>query len=373
VNSYNYSQGAGNGFLTRGTTLPFPDLKPEITKSYEGNLEAKFMNDRLGFVATVYKSNSSNQLLQLNLPVATGYSTKYLNAGNIQNKGLELMINATPLKDRDMSWDISLNMGLNRNKVIALSPDIKVAYLAGGFGRSATPQVAEGGAYGDLVGFQWAKNSSGQYMVHTNTGLPITTDKAGQQQSFLGNFMPKETIGMTNTFHYKNFNLRVLIDGRIGGIIVDGTEMNLAFSGIPEVTAKYREGGLNLNGVDSSGKTVTNTITAQQFWQAASYQRYGVAQFFTYSATNFRLRELTIGYDIPVKAMTAIKSARISFIARNVLWLYRGKSILNIPGIGKRTMTFDPDMSLGNDNYQGVSYGTLPATRSYGLNLQLTF
>lgn len=377
VNLYNYSQGAGNGFLTRDVTLPFPDLKPEITKSYEASLEAKFLNDRLGFVATVYKSNSSNQLLQLNLPVATGYSTKYLNAGNIQNKGLELMINATPVKERDLSWDISLNLGLNRNKVVALSPDIKVATLAGGYGRSATPQVAEGGSYGDLIGFQWAKNANGQYLVHTdgqkNSGLPITTDKAKQPQSYLGNFMPKETLGMTNTFRYKNLNLRVLIDGRIGGIIVDGTEMNLAFSGIPEVTAKYREGGLNLGGVDSSGKAVTTTVTAQQFWQAATYQRYGVAQFFTYSATNFRLRELTIGYDIPVKSMTAIKSARISFIARNLMWLYRGKSILDIPGIGKRKMTFDPDMSLGNDNYQGISYGTLPATRSYGLNLQVTF
>ena len=363
--------------MTRGTTLPFPDLKPEITKSYEASLEAKFLNDRLGFVATVYKSNSSNQLLKLALPSATGYAFKYLNAGNIQNKGLELMINATPVKSRDLSWDISLNLGLNRNKVIALSPDIKVAYLAGGFGRSATPQVAEGGSYGDLVGFQWAKNANGQYLVHTAStmaysGLPITTDKAGQQQSYLGNFMPKETLGMTNTIRYKNFTARILIDGRIGGIIVDGTEMNLAFSGIPDITSKYREGGLNLNGVDSSGKAVNVPLTAQQFWQAASYQRYGVAQFFTYSATNFRLRELTIGYDLPVKS-TVIKTARISFIARNLLWLYRGSSILDIPGLGKRKMTFDPDMSLGNDNYQGISYGTLPATRSYGLNLQLTF
>jgi TonB-linked SusC/RagA family outer membrane protein len=379
VNSYDFSQGAGNGFLTRGTTLPFPDLKPEITKSYEANIEAKFLNDRLGIAATVYKSNSSNQLLQLQLPVATGYQYQYINAGNIQNKGLELVINATPVKRRDLTWDINVNFGLNRNKVISLSPDIKVTYLAGGFGRSATPQVAEGGSYGDLLGYQWAKNDKGQYLVHTSSpqpysGLPITTDKVtGAQQTYLGNFMPRETLGMTNTFRYKKFNLRVLIDGRIGGIIVDGTEMNLAFSGIPEVTSKYRDGGINLGGVDSSGKAVNVPLTAQQFWMTASQQRYGVAQFFTYDATNFRLRELTLGYDLPVKSTPAIKSARISFIARNVLWIYRGKSILDIPSIGKRTMSFDPDMSLGNDNYQGVSYGTLPATRSYGVNLQLTF
>jgi TonB-linked SusC/RagA family outer membrane protein len=372
VNSYAYSQGAGNGFLTRGTTLPFPDLKPEITKSYEGTLEAKFLKDRLGISATIYKSNSTNQLLQLNLPSATGYAYQYLNAGNIQNKGLEIMLNAVPVKTRDLTWDVSVNMGLNRNKVIALSPDIKVAYLAGGFGRSATPQVAEGGSYGDLVGFQWAKNAAGQYLVKAD-GTPLTTDVLKQPQTYLGNFMPRETLGMTNTLMYKHFNLRVLIDGRIGGIIVDGTEMNLAFSGIPAATAAYRDGGLNLNGVDTSGHTISSTITAQKFWQTATYQRYGVAQFFTYSATNFRVRELTIGYDIPMKSMPALKSARISFIARNLFWLYRGSTILDVPGIGKRKMTFDPDMSLGNDNYQGISYGTLPATRSYGLNLQVTF
>ena len=178
---------------------------------------------------------------------------------------------------------------------------------------------------------------------------------------------------MTNSFHYKSFNLRLLIDGRIGGIIVDGTEMNLAFSGIPDATSKYREGGLNLGGVDTTGKGVSATITAQQFWQKASYQRYGVAEFFTYSATNFRVRELTVGYDIPVKSGMFIRTARINLIARNLMWIYRGKSILDLPGLGKRTMSFDPDMSLGNGNYQGISYGTLPATRSYGLNLQFTF
>jgi hypothetical protein len=256
--------------------------------------------------------------------------------------------------------------------VISLSPDLKVVYLSGGFGRSATPQVMEGGSYGDMIAFQWVKNSKGQYEVNSN-GTPVTSNAIGGAQGLIGNFNPKETMGMTNTFKYKAFYLRVLVDGRIGGVIVDGTEMNLAFSGIPAVTTKYREGGLNLGGVDTSGNSVSKSITAQQFWQAVSLQRYGTAEFFAYSATNFRIRELSLGYDIPLHSRQIIKAARISAIARNVLWLYRGETILDIPGIGKRKMTFDPDMSLGNGNFQGISYGTLPATRSYGLNLQLTF
>jgi TonB-linked SusC/RagA family outer membrane protein len=371
---FGYSQGAGNGFLNRGTTLPFPELKPELVKSLEATLEARFYDNRLGFNLTYYKSNSSNQLLQLNIPVATGYLYKYINAGNIQNQGIELTLNATPVRTKDFNWDIAINFGLNRNKVVKLDKNIKVVYYGGGDNRSATPQIKEGGSFGDLIAFRWITDpKTHKYEVNAD-GTPFTTDKvAGAQQEVIGNSNPLETIGWTNFFRYKGFSLRALIDGRIGGTIVDGTEMNLAFSGIPEVTAKYREGGWNLGGVDAAGTPINKTITAQQFWQTASGKRYGVGQFFAYDASNFRLREVSLGYDIPVRSKLFVKAARLSAIARNILWIYRGKSELDIPGLGKRKMTFDPDMTLGNGNYQGISYGTLPATRSYGLNLQLTF
>jgi hypothetical protein len=369
---YGYSQGAGNGFLSRGTTLPFPTLKPEIVKNLEAGIEARFMDNRLGFTITYYKSNSSNQLLSINLPTATGYNLQYINAGNIQNQGIELVLNATPVRTRDLNWDLTLNFALNRNKVVKLDENIKTVYLSGGYGRSATPIVKEGGSYGDLLSFKWIQDSKGTYELSAD-GTPYTTYLSGDPQEYIGNFNPKETMGLTNTIRYKAFSLRALIDGRIGGIIVSGTELNLAFSGIPKVTEQYREGGWNLAGVDKDGNPVNKSITAQQFWQVASGKRYGVAQFFTYDATNFRVRELSLGYDIPLRSKEIVKGARISAVARNVFWIYRGKSILDIPGLGKRKMDFDPDMSLGNGNYQGIEYGTLPATRTYGLNLQLTF
>jgi hypothetical protein len=161
-----------------------------------------------------------------------------------------------------------------------------------------------------------------------------------------------------------------LMDGRVGGVAISGTEMNLAFSGITEETQKFREGNLDLNGVDEEGNPVDKSITSQQFWQAASGKRYGIGEFFAYDATSFRVRELSIGYNIPVPSGMVIKSAKLSFVARNLMWLYRGESLLDIPGIGKRKMWFDPDMSLGNGNFQGVEYGTLPSTRSIGFNLQ---
>ncbi len=368
---FTYSQGAGNGYLQRGTTLPFPTLQPEIVKSLEAGLDFKFLSDRLGIGITYYKSNSSNQLLKINLPVGTGYSNQYINAGNIQNQGFEITVSATPMQSKDFSWNIAFNLGLNRNKVIKLTDSLKEVFVTGD-NRSATPRIRTGSAYGDLVSYKWIKNAQGQYRVNPD-GTPLTTYSTGEDQDYIGNFNPRATLGLTNSFRYKAFSLRVLIDGRVGGVIVDGTEMNLAFSGITKGTDKYREGGWVLGGVDSAGKSVTTAIDAQQFWQTASGKRYGVGQFFAYDATNFRLREVSLGYDIPVGQGTFVKGARISAIARNLFWIYRGKSILNIPGLGARKMEMDPDISQGNGNYQGVQYGSMPSTRSYGFNLQVTF
>lgn len=380
---YSYSQGAGNGFLQRSSTLPLPGLKPEIVRNIEAGIEARFANNRVGFMATYYKSNSFNQLLQVNLPVATGYANKYINAGNIQNKGFELVVSGVLVRNKGFQWETALNFALNRSKIKELSEEVKVFYLGGGFGRSATPVVQEGRAYGDLLADTWARGANGSFLVtptvDTNAALggkPVLSSSLNQQQSYIGNFNPKYTIGFTNTFNFKNFSLRILTDGRVGGTIVSGTEMNLAFSGIPEVTGRFREGGWNLGGVDATGKAVSKTITAQDFWQIASGKRYGAGEFFAYNATNFRLREATFGYEIPLSSrsfLSFVKSIRFSLVGRNLFWIYRGKSQLNIPGIGKRTMWFDPDMSLGNGNFQGVEYGTLPSTRTMGINIKMNF
>lgn len=366
---YNYGQGAGDGFLQRSATLPIPGLKPEIVKNLEFGIEARFLQNRIGFTATYYKSNSFNQLLQVNLPVATGYANKYINAGNIQNKGFEFVVNGSPLQNKNFKWDVTLNVAMNRSKVVELSDQIKIFYLGGGYGRSATPVVEEGKAYGDLIAYTWATDGKGKYVVDANTGKPVLT----QDRQYIGNYNPKATVGFTNSFEYKGFSLRVLVDGRFGGTMVSGTEMNLAFSGIPKVTESFRDGNWSLGGVDANGSPVSKTIDAQGFWQIASGKRYGAGGFFAYDATNLRVREFSLGYNIPVKNIKVIKGAKLSFVARNLFWLYRGKSLLDIPGIGKRKMWFDPDMSLGNANFQGVEYGNLPGTRTIGANLQVTF
>jgi TonB-linked SusC/RagA family outer membrane protein len=372
---YNYGQGAGNGFLQISSTLPIPGLKPEIVRNLEFNLESRFLQNRLGFTATAYKSNSFNQLLRISVPVATGFSQQYINAGNIQNTGFEFVLNGSPIAKSDFTWDMTFNFATNKNKIIELSEQLKIIYLAGGFGRSGTPVVKEGGSYGDLLAFKWKTDAAGNRIVTSGdakaekNGLPVLTG----EQEYIGNFNPKATLGLSNSFNYKALSLRLLVDGRVGGTIVSGTEMNLAFSGIPEVTGDFREGSWNLGGVNDKGEKVSATTSAQGFWQIASGKRYGAGEFFAYDATNFRVRELSIGYTIPLANTKYVKGAKLLLVGRNLMWLYRGSSIMDLPGVGKRKMWFDPDMSLGNGNFQGVEYGTMPATRTFGLNLQLSF
>lgn len=363
---YEYSQGAGNGFISRGTVYPIPTLKPEIVKSLEFSLDAKFFENRLGFQATYYKSNSENQLLTVNTPVATGYTTQYINAGNIQNQGFEFVLDATPIQG-EFNWNVAYNLALNRNKIIKITDEIEDLGTQG-YSRSASPTIRKGGAYGDMISTYWTRDDQGRFIVD-NEGKPVIS----VDQRIIGNFNPKATMGLTNTFSYKGITLRALIDGRVGGIVVDGTEQIMIYNGLQQITTEHREGGWNLGGVDGEGNPVDATISSQQFWTIASGGRYGTGEFFAYDATNFRLRELSIGYRIPVPTSFLIKSARISFVARNLFFLYRGSAQLDIPGLSKRKMSFDPDMALGNGNWQGVSYGAFPSTRSIGLNLQLTF
>jgi len=364
------TNGVGAGYIQRGPILPAADLKPEIVKTIEGGVDVRFLDNRLGISLNYYKSNTMNQLFSVPLTLATGYSSMYINAGDVQNSGLEAVLNATPVRNSRFGWDVAFNFGMNRNKIIKLTDEVKVINQ-GQVTWGGQPRVMEGGSFGDLYSRTWIQNDKGQYIVDAD-GKPMTSDRAGRPESLVGNFQPKARLGLSNSFTYGHFALRVLVDGRIGGVAVSGTELNLAHNGVTEATAAYREGGWVLGGVDMDGNPVNKGITAQQFWQAASNQRNGTGVFFMYDATSFRVRELSLGYDFPIK-VKLVKAARLSAVARNLFWIYRGSSKLDVPGLSKRKMWMDPDIGSVGNNQVGNEYGLMPSTRSVGLNLQLTF
>jgi TonB-linked SusC/RagA family outer membrane protein len=366
LQTYSFSQGGTGGYISRNTQRPADNLKPEISYSTEFGLDLQLFSDKLGLSATYYNSNTINQLLSLSLAPASGFASQYVNAGKIRNKGVEFTLSASPLKGKALAWNTSLNFARNINTIVELHPNIKRASL-GGNTRTTEAVVTEGGSYGDLQAYSWAKDEQGRYLV-TNGGVPVVSDFRT-----IGNFNPKFTAGLNNSISFRNFLLSFLIDGRVGGTMVSGTDGNLAYDGSGAYTTQYREGGWVLPGVTADGTTNTTEITAERFWQTVSQGRYTWGDFFSYSTTNFRLRELTFGYNLPIRRNPYILSARISLTARNLFFIYRGCANMDIPGLKRRKLPFDPDVNLGAGNYQGVEYGVLPSTRTLGLNLRLSF
>ncbi|MBC9915586.1 SusC/RagA family TonB-linked outer membrane protein [Chitinophaga varians] len=367
LQTYDYAMGAGNGFVSRNVTKSIRDLKPEQTKSYEAGLEARFFDGRLGVDATVYKNNTINQLIYIGLPQASGFTNQYINAGNIENKGIEVMLTATPIRKNSFSWNTTLNYATNKNKVLSLAPGIDQANLSPSiiFGSLL---ISPGGSYGDIYGYTWSRDEkTGQRMINAN-GLPVVT--ANQK---LGNFNPDFTLGWNNQLQYKNLSLSFLIDGRVGGVLVSGTDAILAAYGVADYTTRFRDGGLILPGILPDGSQNNIAVKAEDLWTTVSQGgRNAYGEFFTYSATNFRLRELSVAYDFKLNNKV-LKAAKVSLTGRNLFYLYRGKALLEIPGVGKRKLPVDPEMANGASNFQGIEAGLLPAVRSFGLNVNLSF
>ena len=368
--TYSFSQGGVGGFINRDATQAFGELKPELTTSLEFGFYGRFFDNRMGFDVTFYKTNSVNQLLSLPLPPASGFSNQYINAGDIENSGVELTLTGSPIKKNDLTWDVTLNYARNVNAVVTLYPDIKQTFISSGFVRTAGVLVKEGGAFGDLYADGWARTPSGQFIMD-GAGKPLVSST----QEYLGNFNPKFTLGLNNAFSFGKIRINVLVDARIGGVMTSGSDASLAFDGSSAITTAYREGGWVLPGVTlSNNEYIPNTspINAETFWTTVSKGRYSWGQIFTYDATNVRIREASVGYDFTINS-PYVKKVTLSIVARNLFFLAKGNAIIDIPGIPTRKMWFDPDVNLGAGNYQGVEFGTLPSSRSIGLNLSLSF
>ena len=377
---YARTGGGGPGYLNnqtytifpngiqRDVVSPFPDLKPEKTTAWEVGTEWRFFKNRLNVDVTLYKSNTTNQLLRVPTPPATGFQAQYINAGDIQNSGVELMLNATPLVQPDgLTWDVSLNFAKNKSKVKEILPGIEQVQLDVNFNDFLIPVAKVGGAFGDLYAFGWKRNAAGEFIV-AEDGRPQRTDEVIR----VGNYNPDFTLGLNNSFTYKNFDFSFLIDGRFGGEMISASDAIMAADGTPEYTSSHREAGSwLLPAVTEDGAKNATAIDAETFWTTLSGAQPW-SEAFVYDATNVRLRELSLGYRFAKLPVSFIKDAKLSVVGRNLFFFYRGFAKLDLPGIDKRKAFFDSEVNLFNSNLQGFEYGTLPPTRSIGLNLKLS-
>lgn len=371
-NSY-YIGNDANGNTTAGTnnTLFNPDLKSELIKSSEIGLELRLLRNRLGIDFAWYKSNATNQLIPLPLDPLSGYSAKMVNAGDVQNTGVELSITGKIIDNPEsFSWDTSLNYSTNKNTIESLAQDV-TQYRLGGYDNLAVLAIEKGG-YGEIWGTTYARvedESSpnfGKIIVDGN-GLPL----ANSEKSKLGNQQPKAMFGFNNNFSYKNFTLGFLIDARIGGEIFSGSNLALQESGNAAITVVNGErADIIVDGVvsDGSGGYVQNTVgvSPQLYWTAITNRsgNLGINEANIYDATNVRLRNVNFNYSLPSNWLTGtgLTNAKIGISANN-LWMLKN----NLNGI-------DPESVFATStNATGFEYLSPPTTSNYFLNVSLSF
>lgn len=345
--------GVGRGgVISYNTTAPFDELKPEMTTSVEAGTEWRFFGSRLEFDFTYYQTRTKNQLFSLSAPSGSKYTTYYVNAGDIKNEGVEIVLGGTPVMTNDFRWKTSVNFALNRNKVIELAEGLGYFSFGGGGSNSYGMRLEVGGSFGDIYGRKFLRDDNGNYK-YDEDGMPMP-DKSDLKK--IGNTSPDFNLGWQNTFTYKGFTLYFLIDGRFGGDVISLTQAELDKQGVSKVTGDARRQG----GVRFDGKTIEDVA---RFYTIVG-GRDGITENYIYNATNIRLRELSIGYTLPAKWFTSVpvvKGADLSLIGRNLFFF-------------KNDAPYDPDgtLSVGN-SLQGVDVFGMPSTRSFGFNLKVNF
>jgi TonB-linked SusC/RagA family outer membrane protein len=354
---FNFAPGGSNGFITRDGTKPFPTLQPELTTALEFGLEAKFFNDRLGFDLGYYTSDSKNQLFRVQIPPASGWTSEFINAGLVNNRGVELTLNATPVIKGDFRWSVDLNFSRNINELVELTPDLKVLNLTNDF--MVFQRAVEGEPLGTMFARGFQRNAGGQILVGPS-GLPLVTSTTSVN---IGNSRPDWNGGFSNTFNYKSFSLSALITARVGGNVTSFTNAILAFDGVTTNTLAGRDAYV-VPGVNAAGAANTVATTAEAYWKFVGGRNSPLGEVWSYSATNIRLREAALTYRLPKNLFNKapFQAASVSLTGRNLFFIRN-----DAPG-------FDPESTAGATNTSVGQEGfSLPSTRQIGLNLNLSF
>lgn len=384
-----YSIGSPFGAAAQAavpTTQANGNLRPERTKSNEYGIEATLFKGRAGFDVSYYEAKTFDQIFAVSVSTATGYNSKFLNSGTVQNRGWEATVYVTPVKTRDFSWTINANWTRNRNKIVDLYTDpgtgLKTTNIVlGSYQGNVTLNATLGQPYGTIRGQNFvyydpnnvagkSTGSASERIVKANGRYQLSTTS----NEVIGNPNPNWTGGVNNTLRYKNFSLSWLIDVRQGGDVFSlDLYYGLATGLYPETAgnndlgnplrAKLADGGgIIRQGVTADGKPNIKRVSAVNF--GAYGYRYSPAAGFVYDASYVKLREAVIAYSLPeaiVHKTKFLNGVEFSLIGRN-LWI-----------IHKNLPYSDPEEIIASGNLQGYQSGAYPTTRTFAFNVKLKF
>lgn len=347
------------GFPVTRTRMPNTDLVPERTKSWEAGTNLMLFNSKLKLDATIYKSSTYNQFFEPTLSSSSGFTSVIVNAGQVDNKGIEVSARYSE-KFGKLNWTTGLTYSLNRNKIIALLPSwvnpitqdvISLSEIDMGGTGSYKMVLKEGGSMGDIYVNTLRTDEHGAIYVHPSDQVVVA-----DANNFVraGNSNPKYNLGWNNSFDWNGISLGFLFTGRVGGIVVSNTQAVLDAFGVSKASAEARDqGGALVNGY---------RIPAKEYYQTVGGGTSGIGSLYTYSATNVRLAELSLGYNFPIEKWTkTIKGLNVSVVGRNLFFLYN-------------KAPYDPELTANTGTYyQGVDYFMLPSLRNLGFSLKVQF
>lgn len=330
------------------------ELKPEKTASLEIGTEWRMWNNRLNVDVTYYKTNTTNQFFKIAAGNASLNNMYAVNAGDIQNQGVEALVSLDAIKNDDFKWTTSLNFTYNKNKIVKLADGISEFTLTGEGRNNFASKLQVGGSFGDIYGQDFVRDAQGRILI-SEDGIP----QKNNTYTKLGNSNPIWQMGWNNSFNYKNFNLSFLIDGKFDYQVMSVTQALLDGYGVSKASGDARaNGGVSINGVTPSGKAVT-TVDAEK-WYTSTAGMGPVSSQYIYDGTVVRLRELTFGYDFNIKD-SFFKKLRVNAVGRNLFYI-------------SKKAPFDPEVTMSTGNsLSGVDIFMMPATRNYGLTLNATF
>lgn len=377
ITYYNAATAGGDGFIDANqfpifSTVAFersaqqgnPNIRPEVTKEFEVGAEFRFLDSRVKLDVTYYDKETTDQIIAVDQPAVTGFTSRIVNAGVISNKGWEALLSLKPIQSENFNWDIDANFSTYENIVEELAENVESITLAGF--TSTSSRVIAGEPYGAIFGSRFARNENGEVLIGDN-GFPLVDPEDG----VIGDPTPDFNMGIRNTFSYKNFSLSALLDIREGGDVWCGTCGIIDYFGTSQKTADQREitdfvfEGVNAN----TGETNTQQVAlADPDNGLGSYRwvRYGfggVSEDYIFDSSWVRLRETSLSYRLPGALLdnSFLSGGSITASARNLF------VITDYPGI-------DPETNLtGASNGIGLDYFNQPNTKSYALTVKLNF
>ncbi len=354
--AFNYPLGFPYGttpLQSLPSSLNNADLKPEITTGWEVGTQLQFFNNRVGLDATYYGKETRDQILAVEVSRASGFGSTVVNAGTLQNRGVELAVNLTPVLTESLQWDLSVNWAKNVNEVVSLPEGLNSITLGGPpFGPDIQARVGE--PYGTFYGTGFVYDDAGNKVV----GEGGTYLSSGQK--VLGSYLPDWTGGVTTNFSYEGFTASAVFDGQKGGEIWSLSNAFGLYSGIFAESAEnnIRQVGMIPEGVTAEGEEWTGRVDPQVFLSSL----FGLQEPYLYDATYIRLREVSLAYTLPAQwfGNLPVQGLTVSAVGRNLTTLL------------KYTPNFDPATALSASNVQGIEVGQMPPIRSYGVSLRVT-